>query len=145
MKQCIALCSWYVLQTAEFFSKKFFLEKEQYLVSKIVLTYCKKKCSIDLEKTFEIRSLRPRICKNFEITKALTKYEWAKICCHARFLLVFFWSRQLIQQLKKTCKNRARQIIFCSFLFCQGFTTIYSEKSVQVLKQNVLKVSRLGH
>ena len=38
-----------------------------YLVTKIVLTYCEKKMFV-IEKIFEIRSRRPRICQIFEIT-----------------------------------------------------------------------------
>ena len=42
-----------------------------YFVTKIVLTYCGKKFFYWSRKTFEIRGWRPRICKNFEITRTI--------------------------------------------------------------------------
>ena len=43
----------------------------RYFVTKIVLTYCKKKLFSWSRKTFEIRGWRPRICKNFEIMRTI--------------------------------------------------------------------------
>ena len=42
-----------------------------YFVTKIVLTYCKKKLFYWSRKTFEIRGWRPRIFKIFEITRTI--------------------------------------------------------------------------
>ena len=42
-----------------------------YFVIKNVLTYCEKELFYWLIKTFEIRGWRPRICKNFEITRPI--------------------------------------------------------------------------
>ena len=45
--------------------------KKWNFVTKIVLTYCEKKLFKGSRKTFEIRGWRPRICKIFEITRAI--------------------------------------------------------------------------
>ena len=42
-----------------------------YFVTKIVLTYCEKKLFQWSRKTFKIRGWRPRIYKNFEITRTI--------------------------------------------------------------------------
>ena len=46
-------------------------EVMQYSVSKIVLTFCEKKLFSWSRNTFEIQGWRPRICKNFEITRTI--------------------------------------------------------------------------
>ena len=44
----------------------FFHENKWYFITKIVLTYCEKKIVLVIEKNW-----RPRICKNFEITRTI--------------------------------------------------------------------------
>jgi len=70
-----------------------------YFVSKIVLTYCKKKLFLWPRKTFKNRGWKPRICKNFEITRTF-----------------FFHRERSVQFLKKnvflTCFWRLEQFEF---------------------------------
>ena len=46
-------------------------EKQWYFVTKIVLTYSKKKLFLWSRFFFEIRGWRPKICKHFEITRTI--------------------------------------------------------------------------
>ena len=49
--------------------QKINIPSQWYFVTKIVLTYCKKK--LWSRESFEIRGWRPRICKIFEITRTI--------------------------------------------------------------------------
>ena len=60
-----------VLQSSNFLHSKSQLITKWYFVTKIILTYCEKKLFKWSRKTFEIRGWRPRICKNFEITRTI--------------------------------------------------------------------------
>ena len=53
------------------YSPKIARRHNWYFVTKIVLTYCEKKIVFSYRKKLEIRGWRPRICKNFEITRAI--------------------------------------------------------------------------
>ena len=64
-----------------------------YFVTKIVLTYCERKIVLVIKKkNFEIRGWRPRICKNFEITRTIclnserSEQFWVTECFSNMFL-----------------------------------------------------------
>ena len=66
---------WNGWQFGIFFHRKtqpiFYDKKQWYFATKIVLIYCEKKMFWWSRKILEIQGWRPRICKNFEITRTI--------------------------------------------------------------------------